>query len=106
MSLSDSELFIASKIREASMQADPLKAIENVVGKFFSKLSRDVVGEVLHLRLGSSRIAIRIEGQDEFRTFANANQNGPPLVGYSNGKRCNSKELMLELTEFAGVNVG
>jgi hypothetical protein len=106
MSLSDSQLFIASKIREASMQADPLTAIETVVGKFFSKLLRDIAGEVLHLRLASTRIAIRVEGQDEFRTFANANQNGPPLVGYSNGKRCNSTELLLELTEFAGVNVG
>jgi hypothetical protein len=60
--------------------------------------------DVLHLRLESSWLSVKVAGVSDFRTFANANPEGGSLANYSAGRPCNSSELVDELISFSGVN--
>ncbi|MGR1637714.1 hypothetical protein ACUX4Q_24565, partial [Salmonella enterica] len=100
MSPADFDAVVIPELRAASENPDPISALKGVIGSFFPNLAASIFDDALHLSLESSRFSILIKGEDSFLTFENSNPNGGSLVGFSDGRPCDAKELLKELVNF------
>ena len=92
-----------SAFNVASRQGNPIASVKEVVDGFFPNLDSKIHEDVLDLRLESSRLSVRVDKPNSFRTFMKNNPAVGTMSGVTDGRPCDAKELVHELIEFAAV---